>query len=108
MNYAYYQIELLNLRNTSLVVLSGCNTGLGANMVDGIGGLQRSFKKAGVKSIIMSLWEVSDIATAYFMQNFYKSLFITQSTRKAFIQAQRLTKNKFGSPYYWASFILLD
>lgn len=102
------EIELLNLRNTSLVVLSGCNTGLGANMVDGIGGLQRSFKKAGVKSIIMSLWEVSDIATAYFMQNFYKSLFITQSTRKSFIQAQRLTKNKFGSPYYWASFILLD
>lgn len=102
------EIELLNLRNTSLVVLSGCNTGLGANMVDGIGGLQRSFKKAGVKSIIMSLWEVSDIATAYFMQNFYKFLFITQSTRKAFIQAQRLTKNKFGSPYYWASFILLD
>ena len=102
------EIELLNLRNTSLVVLSGCNTGLGPTMVDGIGGLQRSFKKAGVKSIIMSLWEVSDIATAYFMQNFYKSLFITKSKRTAFIQAQRLTKNKFESPYYWASFILLD
>ena len=56
----------------------------------------------------MSLWEVSDIATAYFMQNFYKSLFITKSKRKAFAQAQQLTKNKFESPYYWAAFILLD
>ena len=102
------EIELLDLRNTSLVVLSACNTGLGNTMVDGIGGLQRAFKKAGVGTIIMSLWEVSDAATSYFMQQFYKSLFITKSTRKAFIQAQQQTKNRFEDPYYWASFIMLD
>jgi CHAT domain-containing protein len=77
-------------------------------MVDGIGGLQRAFKKAGVSTIIMSLWEVSDIATSYFMQQFYKSLFITKSKSKAFIQAQQQTKEKFEDPYYWASFIMLD
>ena len=102
------EIELLDLRNTSLLVLSACNTGLGNSMVDGIGGLQRAFKKAGVSTIIMSLWEVSDIATSYFMQQFYKSLFITKSKRKAFIQAQQQTKEKFEDPYYWASFIMLD
>lgn len=102
------EIELLDLRNTSLVVLSACNTGLGDSMVDGIGGLQRAFKKAGVGSIIMSLWEVSDIATSYFMQQFYKSLFITKSKRKAFAQALQQTKNKFEDPYYWAAFIMLD
>ena len=102
------EIELLDLRNTSLVVLSACNTGLGYAMVDGIGGLQRSFKKAGVGTIIMSLWEVSDAATSYFMQQFYKSLFVTKSKRKAFIQARQQTRNKFEDPYYWASFIMLD
>ena len=102
------EIELLDLRNTSLVVLSGCKTGLGNSMVDGIGGLQRAFKKAGVNTIIMSLWEVSDIATSYFMSNFYKFLFVTKSKKKAFIKAQQLTKSKFDSPYYWASFVMLD
>ena len=102
------EIELLDLRNTSLVVLSACNTGLGNTMVDGIGGLQRAFKKAGVGTIVMSLWEVSDIATSYFMQQFYKSLFITRSKREAFIHAQQQTKDKFEDPYYWASFIMLD
>lgn len=102
------EIELLDLRNTSLVVLSACNTGLGNTMVDGIGGLQRAFKKAGVGTIVMSLWEVSDIATSYFMQQFYKSLFITKSKREAFVHAQQQTRDKFEDPYYWASFIMLD
>ena len=102
------EIELLNLRNTKMVVLSGCNTGLGKFWVDGIGGLQRAFKKAGVSTIVMSLWEVSDIATSYFMQNFYKLLFISKSKRDAFVQAQQLTRKKFEDPYYWAAFIMLD
>lgn len=102
------EIELLDLRNTSLLVLSACNTGLGKTMVDGIGGLQRAFKKAGVGTIVMSLWEVSDIATSYFMQQFYKSLFITNSKREAFVFARQQTKDKFEDPYYWASFIMLD
>ena len=102
------EIELLDFRNTSLVVLSACNTGLGSLLVDGIGGLQRAFKKAGVNTIIMSLWEVSDIATSFFMQQFYKSLFITKSKRNAFIQALQLTKKEFEDPYLWASFVMLD
>lgn len=102
------EIELLDFRNTSLVVLSACNTGLGNSMVDGIGGLQRAFKKAGVSTLIMSLWEVSDIATSFFMQQFYKSLFLTKSKRKAFIEALQLTKKEFEDPYLWASFVMLD
>lgn len=102
------EIELLNLRNTSLIVLSGCNTGLGNQTIDGIGGLQRAFKKAGVGTIIMSLWEISDLATSYFMQNFYRELFLTKSKKKAFFNAQQLTKKQFEAPFYWASFIMLD
>ena len=102
------EIELLDLRNTSLLVLSACNTGLGNSMVDGIGGLQRSFKKAGVSTIIMSLWEVSDIATSFFMRQFYKTLFLTKSKRMAFMKALQLAKKEFEDPYLWASFIMLD
>ena len=91
-----------------MLVLSACNTGLGNSMVDGIGGLQRSFKKAGVSTIIMSLWEVSDIATSFFMRQFYKTLFLTKSKRMAFMKALQLTKKEYEDPYLWASFIMLD
>ena len=56
-----YEISKLDLHNVNLVVLSACDTGLGDDLLDGIFGLQRAFKKAGVKTMIMSLWNVSDV-----------------------------------------------
>ena len=46
----------LNLQNVNLVVLSACKSGLGEVSRDGVYGLQRAFKKAGVNSVVMSLW----------------------------------------------------
>lgn len=103
-----YEISKLNLSNTDLVVLSACETALGDRTFDGISGLQRAFKLAGVQTIIMSLWKVDDLATSFFMKVFYEGMIEINSKREAFIRAQKLTREKFEDPYYWAAFIMLD
>lgn len=105
------EVSRVDLSNCKLVVLSACNTGLGTvDMVDGVFGLQRGFKQAGVGSIVMSLWKVDDQATAELMIAFYQALNAGRTPHEALDQAKRkLIKNKrFSDPYYWASFILLD
>lgn len=102
------EISKLNLSNIDLVVLSACETALGDRTLDVVLRLQRAFKLAGVQTIIMSLWKVDDLATSFFMKAFYEGMIKTNSRREAFIYAQKLTKEKFEDPYYWAAFIMLD
>jgi len=105
-----YEISNLSLPNTKLVVLSACETGLGQiEGSEGINGLQRAFKIAGVKSLVMSLWRVPDNTTSEFMQLFYQKLFEKKNIRQAFDEAQALMKNKYKSqPHKWAGLILIQ
>ena len=103
-----YEISQMNLHNTDLIVLSACETGIGARDFDGIFGLQRAFKMAGVQTIIMSLWKVDDEATSLMMTIFYKELLKTGSKHDAFVYAQKIVKEKYDDPYFWASFVMLD
>ena len=102
------EIVTMDLSGTDLVVLSACETGLGEITSEGVFGLQRAFKKAGVQTLVMSLWKVSDEATALMMRTFYENLLADKSKREAFSIAQQTVKAKYDSPYYWASFIMLD
>ena len=132
------EIAKLNFSKTDLVTLSACETGLGDMSLDGVFGLQRGFKKAGVKTILMSLWPISDIATKLLMKKFYQNIIeFNQSKVEALHNAKKylasltlddlkdedkstivndiygeikIDKNAkiFASPYYWASFVLLD
>ena len=103
------EISFLNLSKADLVVLSACQTGAGEVTRDGVYGLQRAFKKAGAKSIIMSMWEVDDEATFCMMSYFYKNRYIDgMSKYEAFTKAQRQLRTEFPNPYYWRAFILLD
>lgn len=102
------EIEVLDFNKLNLVILSACGTGLGNPTNDGVYGLQRAFKKAGAQTIIMSLWNVDDNATALMMETFYKELVKTKSKHSAFRKAQRAVREKYGDSYYWAAFIMLD
>lgn len=62
----------LNMDHTRLAVLSACQTGIGEYRdYLGVRGLRRAFQIAGVDSVIATLWNISDIATAVFMYVFY-------------------------------------
>lgn len=101
-------ISRLNLNGCDLFVLSGCLSGDGKMDKDGVFGLQRAFKRAGVQSMLLSLWNVDDNVTKEFMILFYKSLFENGNKYMAYSIAQDEVSRKYKDPYYWAAFILLD
>ena len=94
---------------TGLAVLSACNTGIGGKGTDGIFGLQRGFKNAGVHSLLMSLKPVYDESTAKLMIAFYQGLAQGKSKRESLLNAQNTIKaTGYKDGKYWAPFILLD
>ena len=104
-------IARLDLSNTDMVVLSACQTGQGKATSEGLYGLQRAFKKAGVGTIVMSLWSVSDKTTSEFMTTFYERLADTHNVwnkRKAFEEAKEIIRKKHPDPFHWAAFVMLD
>ncbi len=103
-----YEISQLNLSNTELVVLSACETALGdIKGSEGVFGLQRAFKMAGVKKMIVSLWQVPDKETAELMTSFYSYWLNGKTIEAAFAQAQSDMRKKY-SPFYWAAFVLVE
>lgn len=86
------EISTLDLRGLDLVVLSACQTGLGEITGDGVFGLQRGFKKAGAKTLLMSLWKVDDQATQLLMTRFYANLVGGRSKAEALREAQQYVR----------------
>jgi CHAT domain-containing protein len=105
-----YEISQMNLSNTELVVLSACETGLGdIQGNEGVYGLQRAFKIAGAKYLIMSLWQVPDRETMEFMTTFYKNWLEEKLTiPDAFRKTHREMRDRFFNPYTWAAFVLVE
>lgn len=102
-------IARLDLNGIQMAVLSACQTGQGKATSEGLFGLQRAFKKAGVKTLVMSLWNVSDIVTKEFMIRFYENLAHNGWKKKeAFNDAKTYIRSKYTEPYYWAGFIMQD
>jgi CHAT domain-containing protein len=94
----------------AVVVLSACQTGLGKDVRgEGLIGLTRGFMYAGASSVVASLWNVDDEATAELMKRFYKNMLEDGMTPAT---ALREAQNSFrhdpiwSAPYYWAGFTL--
>ncbi len=107
------EISMLDLRGLDLVVLSACQTGLGDVISgEGVFGLQRGFKKAGAKTILMSLNKVDDEATRILMVEFYRNLMNGKTKYQSLRDSQRYLRKvengKYDDPKYWALFIMLD
>ena len=106
--------------DADLVVLSACESGLGKEMGgEGLIGLTRAFQYAGARSVMASLWKISDRTTAELMVRFYKHLKAGLPKDEALRAAQMelihgpiQVKNEKGeveeidasAPYYWAAF----
>ena len=104
-----FEISNTDLHNVDLVVMSACETGLGdIKGNEGVFGLQRAFKIAGVKSIIMSLWKVPDLQTSELMELFYKYYISGNSKQMSLALAQKELKVKYNNPFYWAAFIVVE
>ena len=129
------ELAKMDLRNVDLTVLSACMSGLGYITPDGVYGLQRGLKTAGVKTIISTLWSVDDEASSFFVIQLYKNLEAGMNLYAAFWEARetlkkyektyggssagsdasgsytqrrRITIPKFNKPYYYDAFILID
>jgi CHAT domain-containing protein len=105
-----YEISLMNLNNTQLAVLSACETGLGdIQSSEGVFGLQRAFKQAGVRYLLASLWKVPDAPTAELMHLFYDNLVVEKDIRRSFQKAQKTMRQRYpNQPLNWAGFVLIE
>lgn len=100
------EVSGMDLWGTKLVVLSACETGLGdLKQGEGVYGLRRALLIAGAETEVISLWPVSDQATAYLMIDFYKRLLSGGGRMESLRQAQLKLLKSLNHPYYWAAFI---
>lgn len=100
------ELYSMNL-NADLVVLSACDTGRGRITGDGVIGLSRSLMRAGVPSILVSLWKVPDAPTAELMTKFYQNLQTQPDKAQALRQAMLSVMQQHPDPLNWAAFALI-
>ncbi|MEM8734089.1 MAG: CHAT domain-containing protein, partial [Planctomycetota bacterium] len=92
--------------NAELAVLSACDSGRGEITGEGVVGLSRAYLTAGVPNVVVSLWPVSDQATAFMMVQFYQALGKGQSKAEALRSAILATRREVSDPELWAPFLL--
>ena len=131
------ELAKIDMSNVDLTVMSACMSGLGYITPDGVYGLQRGLKSAGVNTIISTLWSVDDEASCFFIIQLYKNLEAGKGLHEAFWTAREtlrkyektygnatsssadasgsfsqrrraLTIPKFNKPYFYNAFILID
>ncbi len=105
---AWEILESLRL-DADLVTLSACDTALGKESGgEGLVGLTRAFQYAGARSVLASLWSISDISTGDLMKSFYGHLRTGQAKDEALhlAQIELIRSTKFSHPYHWAAFQL--
>ena len=115
-----YLSELYNLKlDARLAILEACETGTGDfDQGEGVTSLARGFTYAGCKSILMSLWQVSEgNTTSQIMKSFYHNMSAGLTLDMAIAKAKRshlqILREKKGSelwkihPFFWSELVLI-
>ena len=124
------EMSALDLSEVELFVASACQSGSGYITADGVYGIQRGLKNAGVGAMVVSLFNVSDKATSIMLSNFQAFIAQGMPLHKAFMAARETLKapaqqkkeyfdaalmstvvqggDDFNLPQYTNAFILID
>jgi len=104
--------EFLNmdLSDFHLVVLSSCNSAIGDVLLSSESpfGLQRALTLAGAKQVLTSLWEIPDLESSLFMQEFYANLAKLNDTSLALSKAKETFRQRGFNPLIWSGFVLIN
>jgi len=121
------EVASLDLGGVDLAVLSACETGLGPVAGgEGVLGLQRAFQVSGARTVVATLWKVSDEPTRQLMERFYENLWDRKMGKLEALRQAQLAMLREGPkrgmaivkkegepekprrvpPYYWAAFVL--
>ncbi len=107
------EIATLDLSLADWIALSACDSGLGPiGRNEGVFGMRRALRLAGARTVVMSLWQVDDAATADLMQSLYRARFVQHDdvpesmavAMQSVLKARRAA-GQSDHPYYWAAFI---
>lgn len=107
------EITSLDLRGNEWAVLSACETGLAdPAAIEPVQGLPRAFRRAGTRTVVMSLWAVDDESTRAWMARLYHArladgLDTAESVRAACrdVLRERRARGLDTHPFHWAAFV---
>ena len=105
-----FELSQIDLTGCQLVVLSACETGLG-RLPDNNSNdfnIPYALKLANAGTIVASLWEVPDEATALLMKHFYKGIIKGIRPSETLKSAQDAVRKVYPDPYYWAAFYAIN
>ncbi len=108
------EIQHLPLRNTRMVILSACETGLGTLVKgEGIMSLSRAFYYAGCENIVTTFWKANDFSTAYITARFHHYLdesntidIALQKAKKDYL-ADPSINPRMKHPHYWSHLVFI-
>jgi tetratricopeptide (TPR) repeat protein len=102
--------EVMGMKlNANVVALTACQTGLGSNLAgEGVMSMGRAFQYAGARSILMSLWSVSESGSVMLVEKFFERLNAGKNKLEALrVAREDVRKAGYEHPFYWAPFILV-
>lgn len=106
------EIEKLNLYKVDLAVISACKSAHGEIGNNGVGGLTRAFKAAGVHSLVVTTDDVVDYVSGEVWKVFFRNIIEGKSKREALLDAikhvRTIHDGFYCAPKFWTPFILID